>query len=333
MSRGALLLDGLMRSLALESVLETADRGGALSREQLRHVLALPHPLGAAVLADRRRVARCGDDATFPVTLRVRLPDHDPSHCGATDWTHAPDEVDGVAASEWQWIGAPPPDADVAWLAARVTAARAARPDLPVRAFTTDAVLSAAGRSGDSVEHAVHTLVDAGIAAFDWAPGSDDSALTLDVHRAAHAAGLRTLVALPYRRNRLDDTLLDRLEAIASLAAATRGVAAVVPLPDRTEGASPLHGTAGTEDVRVFALARLALDHAVSHITLDAHVLGHKLGGLLLSAGVCDVIGAQARSAWPAPTNDGPRPLNQDRVTRLLVEARRTPVRRDRAAP
>lgn len=331
MSQGALLLDGLVRSLALESVLETADAGHALSRDQMRHVLGLDHPLGAAVLADRRRVATCGDVATFPVTLRVRVPGTDATGFSQLDFTHDVGEVAGVDASEWQWTGPAPADADA--LVALVEQARAARPTLAVRAFTTDAVLAAARAGGVGVDDLVRRLAGAGLSAFDWAPGSDADAATLDVHRAAHAAGLRTVVALPYRRGALGDTLLDRIHGIAELAAATGGVAAVAPLPDFTEHASPLDGTAGTEDVTVFALARLALGHAVPHFTLDTHVLGHKLGGLLLSSGVCDVVGAQARAAWPTPTDDAPRPLNQDRVTRLLVEARRTAVRRDRAAP
>ncbi len=100
-------------------------------------------------------------------------------------------------------------------------------------------------------------------------------------------------------------------------------------VPERTEGASPLQGTSGTEDWLAFALTRLALGHVVPHVTVDAHVLGHKLGATLLSCGADDFVGAQAALAWAPPTDDGPRPLNPARVTKYVIEARRSPVRRD----
>jgi 2-iminoacetate synthase ThiH len=102
-----------------------------------------------------------------------------------------------------------------------------------------------------------------------------------------------------------------------------------VLVPEKTEGASPLEGTAGTEDWLAFSLTRLALGHVVPHVTVDAHVLGHKLGATLLSCGADDFVGAQAAHAWAPPTDDGPRPLNPARVTKHVIEARRSPVRRD----
>ena len=67
----------------------------------------------------------------------------------------------------------------------------------------------------------------------------------------------------------------------------------------------------------------------VPHVTVDAHVVGHKLAALLLSAGADDVVGAQAALSWAKPTDDGPRPLNPDRMRRHLIEARRSPELRD----
>ena len=330
-----MLLDGLLASLDLDHTIDPSGAGGPLPRKALEQILALGHPLGAAVLANRRRAAQSQDSAQFPVTLRVTLPGSS-ADVSPTDYLHTLDTVTSeIDADEWQYVGQPAEDAGVDDLIAHLNAARALRSDLPIRAFTTDTVLAAARHDQVELDTVVARLFTAGLATFDWAPGSDADPATLDVHRAAHALGQRTAVALPYGRNALGAVLLDRAQAIAALQAETQGFATVVPLPDRTEGASPMEGTAGTEDVLVFALARLALcgNGGIPHVSLDAHVLGHKLGALLLNAGADDWIGAHAAATWPKPTNDAPRPLNLDRVTRLLEEARRTPQRRAGAVP
>ena len=150
------------------------------------------------------------------------------------------------------------------------------------------------------------------------------------MHGAAHAAGMPTAVPVPYAKGGVDGSLLDRIQAVRRLSEKTGRVLSAVPLPDRAEGASPLEGTAGTEDTVAFALVRLGLgSRDVPHVTADAHVLGHKLGAFLLSAGVTDFVGAQTARKWARPTNDGPRPLNPDRVRAYLIEARRSPVVRD----
>ena len=41
------------------------------------------------------------------------------------------------------------------------------------------------------------------------------------------------------------------------------------------------------------------------------------------------MVGAQAAEKWAPPTDDGPRPLNPDRMRRYLFEAQRSPELRD----
>jgi 2-iminoacetate synthase ThiH len=319
----------LLKSLHLADLIEPATKNEALTRADLERIVRAKNPLAAAALADARREATSGVTATYPVTLRVRAPGFVAPHENPTNVTHALDAVAGIEATEMQLVGALPSDLSLGQAGEVLQSLVAARPDLPLRAFTADDVSEFVRRErmplGDVVAH----LAKSGLATLDWRPGADASAEALRVHRAAHDAGLKTFAPVTYGRGGIGKPFLDRLDAIREVAAATRGFVSAVLVPEKTEGASPLDGTSGVEDVLACALTRLALGHVIPHVTVDAHVLGHKLGATLLACGADDFVGAQAAAAWAPPTDDGPRPLNPARVTKHVIEARRSPVRRD----
>ena len=319
----------LLRSLGLDDLADPARAGRPFARAELERVLATRNPLAAAALADLRREAASGVTVTCPVTLRVRAPGLEPPHEDATKVSHALADVAGIDATEMQLVGTIPADTPLAHAVEIARTLVAARPDLALRAFTAADVAALAGREHSSFAHVLAALANAGVATLDWRPGADAAADAVRIHRAAHEAGMKTFAPVAYARGAVGPALLDRLEALREVAASTKGFVSAVILPDRTEGASPLDGTSGVEDVLACALTRLAFGDLCPHVTVDAHVLGHKLGATLLSCGADDFVGAQAARAWAPPTDDGPRPLNPARVTKCVIEARRSPVRRD----
>jgi aminodeoxyfutalosine synthase len=319
----------LLESLHLADLIEPAERNEALTRTDLERLLRARNPLAAASLADARRKAASDVTVTYPVTLRVRVPGLEPPHEDATKVSFALADLAGIEATEMQMTGSLPAGLPLAHAIEIVRSLVAARRDLPLRAFTADDVAAIAAQERTSFASVVAQLAKAGVATLDWRPGADASPDAVRVHRAAHEEGMRTVAPVPYARGGVGKAFLERLAELRAVAESTRGFLSAVLVPDRTEGASPLDGTSGTEDWLAFALARLALGHAVPHVTVDAHVLGHKLGATLLSCGADDFVGAQAARAWAPPTDDGPRPLNPARVTKSLIEARRSPVRRD----
>jgi 2-iminoacetate synthase ThiH len=319
----------LLTSLGLAELIEPAAKNEELTRADLERVVRARNPLAAAALADARREATSGVVATYPVTLRVRAPGLVAAREDATKVSHAADAVAGVEATEMQMVGEFPADMPLGQAVELVQSLVAARPDLPVRAFAADDVLALVRRERMPIADVMRDLATAGLATLDWRPGTDASPDAVRVHRAAHDAGLRTFAPVAYGRGGLGEPFLERLEGLRTVAASTKGFVSAVLLPEKTEGASPLDGTSGVEDVFACALTRLALGDVVAHVTVDAHVLGHKLGATLLSCGADDFVGAQAAASWAPPTDDGPRPLNQARVTKHLIEARRSPVRRD----
>jgi 2-iminoacetate synthase ThiH len=319
----------LLESAGIADILDAAKSDRPLARCDLERVLATRNPIAAAALADARRDAFSGVTTTYPVTLHVRAPGLEAPPLDATRVSIPLADAAGVEATEMQVCGVIPTDMRLAHAVEIVRTLVSARPDLPLRAFTTDQVIALGTRERLSYADVVKALAESGLATLDWAAGSDATADALRIHRAAHDAGMKTFAPVSYSRGSVGPALLDRLDAVRELAESTQGFVSAVLVPEKTEGASPLEGSSGTEDWIAFALTRLALGHAVPHVTVDAHILGHKLGATLLSCGADDFVGAQAARAWAPPTDDGPRPLNPARVTKYVIEARRSPVRRD----
>lgn len=319
----------LLESLHLADLIEPARANEALTHTDLERVLRTKNPLAAAALADERRDAVSGVSVTFPVTLRVRAPGLPAPPADPLTVSFAADDIAGIEATEMQLLGELPADLQIGHAIEIVRTLVAARPILSLRAFTADDVAAIARRDRGSIDAVVADLAKAGVATLDWRPGADASDEALRIHRAAHDAGMKTFAPVTYSRSGVGEPFLDRLDALRAVAESTKGFVSAVLLPDATEGASPLLGTAGTEDWLACSLARLALGHVVPHVTIDAHVVGHKLGATLLSCGADDFVGAQAARAWAPPTDDGPRPLNPARITKYVIEARRSPVPRD----
>lgn len=319
----------LLASLHLADLIEPVRANEALTRADLERVLRAANPIAAAALADARRAAVSGTTVTYPVTLRVRVPGVPAPSEDATKVSHDLADVALIEATEMQLVGALPSDLRLRHAVEIVRSLVAARPDLPLRAFAADDVTALAAREHTPIGTVVRELAQAGVATLDWRAGADAFDDAVRVHAHAHECEMRTFAPVTYTRGAVARPFLDRLTTLRELAETTKCFVSAVLVPERTEGASPLQGTSGTEDWLAFALTRLALGHVVPHVTVDAHVLGHKLGATLLSCGADDFVGAQAARAWAPPTDDGPRPLNPARVTKYVIEARRSPVRRD----
>jgi len=319
----------MLEALGLGDLAEPSRARTPLARADLERVLAAGNPLAAGSLADFAREAASGREVTHPWTLRVRAPGLPPETEDATKVVHDATDFARIEATEMEMVGALPGDAPLALAIELVRSLRAVRGELTIRALTAGEISAIARKERTSRRDVVAALAENGLSTLSWRPGCGLAADDAEVHRAAHQAGVKTVAVLGYRRREGAAALLDRADALRRVAEETKGFLSVLFLPDRTEGASPLEGTAGTEDAAACAVARLAFGRLVPRVTVDAHVVGHKLGASLLSFGADDFVGAQAAAAWAPPSDDGPRPLNPDRVRKVVIEARRSPVRRD----
>ena len=321
--------DEMLERLGLGDLATPVAARKPLATPDLARVLTAANPLAAASLADAGRAAGSGVYVTHPWTLRIRAPGLPVVMEDPTKVAHDITSVAGIEATECEMLGELPADVPLAHVLELIRSVKAARPELPLRALTAREVDGVAAREHLPRREVFTSLRQAGLDVLSWRPGCGLDAREPDVHRAAHQAGVRTFATVGTAHGGVDAGFLARLEAWTSVARDTQGFLAATALPDRTDGASPLEGTSGTEDWTALALVRLAFGDLVQRVTVDWHVVGHKLGATMLSCGADDVVGAQAAAAWAPPTDDGPRPINPDRARKWIVEARRSPVLRD----
>lgn len=144
-----------------------------------------------------------------------------------------------------------------------------------------------AGGPADTVVRVYRGPAPAGWLVDDGAEGD------IAAHRAAHAAGRPSEAVVLYGRDRPDDAVAARLEALAGLAAATGLLRAVHPVP--AEGAPERPGSWGVEDLTVVAACRAALPDGVEVIPDWRH----------LGPAACQVAVAFGATALWLPAGDG----------------------------
>ena len=153
----------------------------------------------------------------------------------------------------------------------------------------------------------------------------------LDVHRDAHAMGMRTNATLLFGHFETPAEQVDHMRRLRELQDETGGFQAFIPLPflpGNTEFAY-LPGPSREEKLRTIATARLFLDN-FPHLKGHWVMLGEEITAEALSYGLDDLSGTliEERIAH-ATTVQTPLGLSQERMRELIVSGGRTPVERD----
>lgn len=153
----------------------------------------------------------------------------------------------------------------------------------------------------------------------------------LDVHREAHALGLRTNATLLFGHFETPEEQVDHMRRLRELQDDTGGFQAFIPLPflpGNTEFAY-LPGPSREEKLRTIAVARLFLDN-FPHIKGHWVMIGEEITSEALSYGLDDLSGTltEERIAH-ATTVQTPLGLTQDRIRDLVTAGGKVPVERD----
>ncbi len=257
--------------------------GGRLADDELEAAAGAPDILSLGMLADACRRAARGTRVTY-----LRVATMEPGD--------VPDEAALGEAGEVRLAGPYPGRADAEALV------RALAPRLKGRALVAWSLadLEAAG----TLEQDLRALAGAGLAGVAEAP-LDRLLAPVVAAQAVALAGLR-----PIRLTVDSGSDADRLARVreAREVADAAPVSAFHPLPLVL---NPFRPTTGYDDVRVVALARLALPPAVS-IQVDWPRYGPKLAQVALAFGADDLYGVAAQDAAPDGARRG-----------LLLEVRR----------
>lgn len=199
-------------------------------------------------------------------------------------------------------------------------------PDIRLHGLAASAVLDIAEISGLTLEVVLCRLYGAGLdsisadglEAIDW----------LRIHRAAHAAGMRTNATFLFGAGETPDERVAQLEAIRALQAETGGFAALLAatIPQRDLAAGLEEATA-VEYLKTLAIARMFLDN-IENVQASLHTQGLKVLQMGLRFGSNDIgsVLVQGEAQRGAGLSLG---ATEEEIRRLVRDAGFTPVSRD----
>ena len=153
----------------------------------------------------------------------------------------------------------------------------------------------------------------------------------LEVHRVAHAMGIRSNATMLYGHVETHAHRVDHLMRLRALQDETRGLQAFIPLafhPDGN-GMRNLPAPTATDDLRTLAVSRLVLDN-VPHVKAYWVSSGVDVAQMGLWFGADDVDGTIVHETiYKAAGAAVPSGLTEPQLVRLIQEAGRVPVERD----
>ncbi len=158
-----------------------------------------------------------------------------------------------------------------------------------------------------------------------------DSSRWLDVHRQAHALGLRTNCTMLYGHLENAFHRIDHLIRLRELQDETGGFQTFIPLafhPENT-GLSHIPKPSALVDLRTMAISRLMLDN-IPHIKAYWIMLGIGTAQTALSYGADDIDGTVRHELiYHDAGATTPEMLSVEQIRRLIKEAGREPIERD----
>jgi aminodeoxyfutalosine synthase len=158
-----------------------------------------------------------------------------------------------------------------------------------------------------------------------------DASHWFDIHREAHAQGLRSNATMLYGHIEQARHRIDHLCRLRELQDETGGFQTFIPLafhPENT-GLSHIPKASGMMDLKVVALGRLMLDN-FDHVKAYWIMLGEKTAQIALSFGADDIDGTVVHELiYHDAGAKTPEGLTVDQIHRLIREAGRIPVERD----
>ncbi len=231
------------------------------------------------------------------------------------------------------------------WYVNVIRLIREAAPELHIKAWTAVEIAWFSYLTKKPFDWVLQQLIDAGLGSL---PGGGaeifdpevrerlcehkaDADTWLEIHRTAHALGLRSNATMLYGHLEQARHRVDHLCRLRQLQDETGGFQAFVPLafhPQNT-GLAHLPKPTGRMDLKVIALSRLLLDN-FDHIKAYWVMLGEKTAQVALSFGADDLDGTVVHERiYHDAGADTPQGLTVDQLHRLIREAGRVPVERD----
>jgi aminodeoxyfutalosine synthase len=250
-----------------------------------------------------------------------------------------------IGATEMHIVGGLHHQMKYDWYLHLVRLLHEAYPRLHLKAWTAVEINWFAHLTGKSYREILQDMVEAGLGSL---PGGGaeifhpevrsqicehkaDATPWLDIHRTAHAMGLRTNATMLYGHIENAYHRIDHLIRLRELQDETGGFQTFIPLafhPDNTR-LDHIKKPSALMDLRTIAVSRLMLDN-FDHIKAYWIMLGIETAQIALAYGADDLDGTVRHELiYHDAGATTPEALSVDEIRRLIVEAGREPVERD----
>ena len=256
-------------------------------------------------------------------------------------------KYDGKPITEVHIVGGVHPKMNLQFFADLIKAIKAHRPDLHIKAFTAVEYDYMFRKAKMSVEEGLQFLIEAGLNSI---PGGGaeifhpeireqicadkvDANGWLLIHETAHKLGLHSNATILYGHIEKYEHRIDHMRRLRDLQDKTGGFNTFIPLKfrNRDNAMSHVPESVTTEDMRLYAIARIYLDN-FPHLKAYWPMLGRQHAQLSLSFGVNDIDGTIDDStkiySMAGSEEQNPAMTTEELVT-LIRQAKRIPVERD----
>ncbi len=254
---------------------------------------------------------------------------------------------DGKPVTEVHIVGGVHPKMNLEFFAALLQKIKAHRPDIHIKGFTAVELDYMFRKAKLSIDEGMKKLHEAGL---DSLPGGGaeifhpeirnqicadkvDAEGWLAIHRAAHELGMHSNATMLFGHIEQYHHRIDHMERLRRLQDETGGFNTFIPLKFRNKDNDMSHVRESpvTEDMRLYAIARLYLDN-FTHLKAYWPMLGRQNAQLSLSFGVNDLDGTidDSTKIYSMAGSEEQHPaLSTAQLVTLIRQAKREPVERD----
>jgi aminodeoxyfutalosine synthase len=259
-------------------------------------------------------------------------------------WQNAAD-AGGNDVTEFHIVGGLHPDLSMSWYEEMLRGLKERFPAAHLKAFTAIEIGWFARREKLSIRQVLERLVAAGLGSLPGGgaeifhpevrevicDGKLDADEWIEVHRVAHAMGLKSNCTMLYGHVEKPEHKVDHLLRLRALQDEAGGFNAFIPLayhPENNYLGLRWH-TSGLDDLRHLATARLVLDN-IPHVKAYWVMITPKLAQLALSFGADDLDGTVVRETiYHMAGAETVQAMSVPELERVIREAGFRPVERD----
>ncbi|NYT19394.1 MAG: 5-amino-6-(D-ribitylamino)uracil--L-tyrosine 4-hydroxyphenyl transferase CofH [Methanosarcinales archaeon] len=346
-----------------EDIIERAYKGTCTKEDALRLLEAKPFELYA--LADQLRYEAVGDNVTYVVNRNINFTDRCVGTCGfcafkdKKGYLLSPkemrtkiDEAVASGATELCIQGGLMEDVKLDLYLDILRAVKEDYPHIHTHCFSPMEIYHAATSSGLTIEETLAELKKNGLNTMPGTaaeilvdrvraiicPGKITRQQWIDIVTSAHQAGIPTTATMMYGHVETWEERIDHILTIRDIQKRTGGFTEFVPLPfmpyNNRIGEEMLKSgkfmTTGTEDLKVYSIARILLNTHIENIQVSWVKLGKKLAQVALLCGGNDLGGTlmEESISRSAGASNG-EVISVEELEWIIKAAERVPVQRD----